>query len=262
MTPTVFKVRSLGLLLFPAGLSFLSLLIATNPVGAAPSEPRVQLDDPEPFVCAQTAFAIDASESTGQEAFSRQITAFATAFRNSRLHRAIERCLPGSLAFTAITWSGPAQQRTCVDWTVVTNAAEGLRAAEAFRSCNYIGGTTDIGHAIGFAMRLLADSPFESLYRIVFVLTNGRTDTGSEAALLDARAEAVRLGITIDGYALLTAVPKGPAPFFVPDAVPLWKYVGEEVVAGPRSFSAHSRPGDDHEGLLRALIEMLRQELY
>jgi len=46
----------------------------------------------------------------------------------------------------------------------------------------------------------------------------------------------------------------------VPDAKPLERYVAEQVSAGPRAFTAHSRPDDDGEAMLRALMEMLRQE--
>ena len=43
-------------------------------------------------------------------------------------------------------------------------------------------------------------------------------------------------------------------------ARPLDRYVADYVIAGPRTFMAHSQPGSDVGALLRALIEMLRQE--
>jgi hypothetical protein len=54
--------------------------------------------------------------------------------------------------------------------------------------------------------------------------------------------------------------PKRPSPFYVPAARPLARYLAEEVSAGPRAFTAYSRPEDDLEALLRALAEILRQE--
>jgi hypothetical protein len=131
---------------------------------------------------------------------------------------------------------------------------------EGLERCRFLGGTTDIGRAVDHGLRLLESSPFVSYYRIVFVLTNGCTDRGAEASLSAARAQAAAAGVTLAAYALLHYQPGGPSPFFVPDAVQLERYVADHVSAGPRALWAFSRPVDDVETLLRALVQMLRQE--
>lgn len=213
-----------------------------------------------PFVCAQVVVAIDGSESTRDGAFRRQIEAFRTAFGSERLYHAIQDCLPGSIALAVMTWSGANQQDLCLDWSVVMHRADGRRLAGHLNSCRYFGGTTDIGRAVDYGLKVLAGSPFASFYRAVLVLTNGRTDHGAEAELSAARTQAAGAAVTLAGYALLRPQPKTGSPFFVPDAISLERYVADRVSAGPRSFTAHSRPGDDPETLLRALREMLRQE--
>jgi hypothetical protein len=92
------------------------------------------------------------------------------------------------------------------------------------------------------------------------LLTNGRTDRGAESSLSAARAKASAAAVTLVGHALLRAEPRSPSPFYVPDANRLEDYVANHVTGGPRAFTVHSRPGDDVEVLLRALVEMLRQE--
>jgi hypothetical protein len=240
------------------GIAALALCGAEASGAAAPAD--VLAEDDLPFVCATVVLAIDGSGSTGDGAFHRQIEAFRAAFGSERLYRAIQDCLPGSVAFAVITWSGADQHDLCLDWSVVTNPDDAQRLAARFESCKYFGGTTDIGRAVDYGLRVLERAPFASYYRSVLVLTNGRTDRGREAILADARAEAAVTAVTLAAYALLPSEPDRRNPFFVPDAVPLESYVAEHVSAGPRAFTAYSRPGDDVEALLRALVEMLRQE--
>jgi hypothetical protein len=231
------------------------VLCAVETIAAAePAEP------PAPFVCAQVVVAIDGSKSTGEGDFHRQIEGLRAAFGGEPLYRAIQDCLPGSTAFAVVTWSGAEQQDLCLNWALVTNLDDGLDLAEQFSTCRYFGGSTDIGRAVDYGLRVLEQSPFASYYRTVLILTNGRTDRGAEASLAAARARAAAAAVTLAGYAFLRPEPIGPAAASRRAARPLDRYVAEQVSAGPRAFTAHSRPGADSEALLRALIEMLRQE--
>jgi hypothetical protein len=233
-------------------------LCALAAVALARAEPSAP---PEiPFVCAQVVLAIDGSKSTGESAFNRQIESLRTAFGKGPLYHAIQDCLPGSVAFAVMTWSGTEQQDLCMDWALVTNGDDGQHVAEQFTRCRYFGGSTDIGRAVVYGLAVLEKSPFASYYRTVLILTNGRTDRGAEASLADARARAATAAVTLAGYALLRPEPTGIAAASRRAARPLDRYVAEHVSAGPRAFTAHSRPGDDPETLLRALIEILRQE--
>ncbi len=240
------------------GIAGLALFGAGGVCAAEPIEPF----DPHdmPFVCAQVVLAIDGSGSTANGAFHRQIDAFQTAFGSEHLYHAIQDCLPGSVAFAVTTWSGPDEQALCLDWSLVLDPDDGRALAQHLESCRYFGGTTDIGRAVDHGLGVLENSPFVSYYRIVFVLTNGRTDRGAEASLAAARAQAAAAGVTLAAYALLHQQPERRNPFFAPDTLRLERYVADEVSAGPRAFTAHARPPDDADTLLRALAEMLRQE--
>lgn len=101
------------------------------------------------------------------------------------------------------TWSGALQQAGCRSWTVIRNGRECALGAFALQRCRYFGGTTDIGAAIEHALRMFEASPYHSFYRVVLLLTNGRTDRGSEARLERARRTAAELGITLVGHALV-----------------------------------------------------------
>ncbi len=213
-----------------------------------------------PFVCAQVVLAIDGSESTRDRAFRRQIESLRAAFGREQLYHAIQDCLPGSVAFAAITWSGVDQQDLCVDWSLVTAPDDGRHLAERFDRCKYFGGSTNIGRAVDYGLQVLDDSPFTSYYRIVFVLTNGRNDHDTDASLSAARAKATASSVTLAGYALLRPQSPDPSPFIKPDPGRLARYVAKQVSAGPRSFTAYSHPPEDIDSVLRALVEMLRQE--
>ena len=240
------------------GIAVLALFGVQASAATEPAEALVATD--APFVCAKVVLAIDGSKSTGDGAFHRQVRAFHAAFGNERLYHAIQDCLPGSVAFAVMTWSGPNQHDLCLDWSIVTGRDDAQRLAGRFERCRYFGGSTDIGRAVDYGLRVLKSSPFASFYRSVLVLTNGRTDRGAEGSLAAARAEAAETAVTLVAYALLPPQPNDPSPFFVPDAIPLESYVADHVSAGPRAFTAHSRPGDDIDALLRALAELLRQE--
>jgi hypothetical protein len=233
-------------------------LYATEATGAAASEDASAPLD-APFVCAQVVLAIDGSASTREGAFHRQIESLRAAFGSESLYRAIQDCLPGSVAFAAITWSGPDAQDLCLDWSLVTNGDEGEHLARHLERCRYFGGSTDIGRAVDYGLRVLERSPFASYYRIVFVLTNGRTDRSADARLAAARAHAAAAAVTVTAYALLRPEPR-PGHLYVASALPLERYVAERVTVGPRAFTAYARPGGDCDALLRALVEMLRQE--
>lgn len=235
------------------------VLYAVEAVGAAARADVPALPE-TPFVCAQVVLAIDGSQSTHESAFHRQIKAFRAAFGSERVYHAIQDCLPGSVAFAVITWSGADQQDLCLDWSPVANRDDGHKLTAHFEGCRYFGGSTDIGRAVDYGLRVLESSPFASYYRIIFILTNGRTDRGADARLAAARARAAAAAVTLAGYALLRPEPKGPSPLLGPVARPLELYVAEYVSAGPRTFTAHSHPEDDVESLLRALMELLRQE--
>jgi hypothetical protein len=240
------------------GIAGLALLGVEASDAAAPAE--VPAENDAPFVCAQVVLAIDGSGSTRDGAFDRQIEAFRAAFGSGRLHRAVQDCLPGSVAFAVITWSGADQHDLCLGWSVVTNRAGGRQIGERFERCKFFGGSTDIGHAVDYGLQVLESSPFASYYRVILLLTNGRTDRGAESRLSTARAKAAAAAVTLVGYALLRPEPPNPSPFFVPDANRLEDYVANQVSAGPRAFTVHSRPSDDVEALLQALVEMLWQE--
>jgi Protein of unknown function (DUF1194) len=238
-----------------AALALCALEAVTVAARADPPSPQET-----PFVCAQVVLAIDGSKSTGDSAFNRQIAGIRAAFDEEPLYHAIQDCLPGSVAFAVITWSGAEQQDLCLNWALVTNVDDGQHVAEQFARCRYLGGSTDIGRAVDYGLRVLERSPLTSYYRTVLILTNGRTDRGAEASLAAARARAAAAAVTLAGYALLSPEPSGPGADPMRAARPLDRYVAEHVIAGPRAFMAHSQPGSDVASLLRALIEMLRQE--
>ncbi|MDX1540108.1 MAG: DUF1194 domain-containing protein [Geminicoccaceae bacterium] len=226
--------------------------------GAVAAEPTLS-SEVDPFVCAQTVIAVDASESTESSAFDRQRQALSDAFRHPRLAAAVQDCLPGSFGVAVLTWAGPGDQRVCAPWTVLRSAEDLAGFAPMIEGCTHQGGTTDIGSAVDAALDLLERSPLMSHYRIVYLLTNGRTNDGAELRLELARQAVERQGVTLAGHALLHRAVFWKAPRTRHD--PFRRWVEIEVTAGPRSFTGASEPGEDAREILNALVRMLRQEL-
>lgn len=229
-------------------------------LGPAAAEPLEEHGPP--FVCADVVVAIDGSESTRERGFERQIRTLEQAFRHADLHRALQDCLPGSIGLALMTWSGPGQQGICLPPHVISNANECALASFKVAQCRYFGGTTDIGAALDRAVDLLDASTHHSFYRVVLLLTNGRTDRGSEERLARARVRAAERGVTVVGHGLirktrgaLAAEPGiGPHPFH--------RYVERHVTTGPRAFTSSSDRTSDAPVVLDTLIRILRQELH
>lgn len=213
-----------------------------------------------PFVCAEIVIAIDASDSTRRGGFRRQTTALDVALRHADLHRAIQDCLPGSIALSMFTWSGPIEQHGCLPWKLILDGRGSALSAFALSSCRYIGGTTDIGAALEHGLDLFARSPFDSHYRTILLLTNGRTDRGAEMRLQAARSRAARLDVSLVGHALVRRA--GSWTSGNPDGQDRFvDYVAKQVTIGPRSFTGSSTIATDIPAIIDTLIGMLRQEL-
>ena len=96
-------------------------------------------------------------------------------------------------------WSGILQQKTVIDWTVISNAETArqfgdhlIEAPRAFEK-----NSTSISAGIDFAMIQFERAPYESRRRIIDVSGDGDNNSGRD--VMAARDEAVAKGVTING---------------------------------------------------------------
>ncbi len=174
--------------------------------------------------------AVDVSRSMDLEEQELQREGFVEAFRSGEIHGAIGRGTLGRIAVTYVEWSGDGQHTVVVPWTLV----DGSEAAAAFSE--RLAGTpigrvfaTSISSAIDFSARLLEESGFEAMRRVIDVSGDGPNNQGRMVTL--ARDAALAKGIVINGLPLMLKRPTGWG-----DIENLDHYYQDCVIGGPGAF--------------------------
>lgn len=172
----------------------------------------------------QLVLAVDASGSVSNDRFILQQHGYSAAFRNPRLLEAIRSGTTRRIAVTMTQWTGYDQQMQVVPWREIRDAASMLEFADAIDEAprQLFGGGTSISGAIDHAVRLFSKSGFVSQRRVIDISGDGANNRGRAAA--DARDDAVRAGIGINGLPILTLEPS------------LDQYYWDHVIGGPGAF--------------------------
>lgn len=192
----------------------LAVLLAAN-VGEPASAQPVDL---------QLVLAVDTSGSVSEARFELQKQGYVAAFRSPLLLKAIGSGTRQSIGVTMVQWTGPALQIQVVPWMLIRDEASMLAFADAIARAprQLFGGGTSISGAIDHAMMLFAKAPFKGTRRVIDVSGDGANNRGRPAS--DARDEAVRAGVSINGLPILVL-----EPF-------LDQYYWTNVVGGPNAF--------------------------
>jgi hypothetical protein len=202
--------------------------------GAARAETPVDL---------QLVLAVDVSGSVNQARFELQRNGYAAAFRNPRVLDAIRAGARGSIAVTMVQWTGPTLHVLVVDWTAVHDEASAAALADTIAAVprQLFRGGTSISGAIDEAMTLLAASPYRGDRRVIDVSGDGANNSGRPAA--DARDEAVKAGIVINGLPILSLEPD------------LDVFYRDNVIGGPGAFVVTAQSFETFaEAILNKLI--------
>jgi hypothetical protein len=206
-------------------------------VGAAiPQTPQTDL---------QLILAVDASGSVNQERFELQKQGYAAAFRNERVVRAIRAGRTASIAVTMAQWTGPSQQVIAVPWTLVNQATAKTFADAIEKSQRQLyGGGTSISGAIDFGVAHMPTSPYKGIKRIIDISGDGSNNRGR--IVTQARDDAVRAGITINGLPILALEPD------------LDKYYFDNVIGGPGAVNV---PAANYDAFAEAIVKKLIIEI-
>jgi hypothetical protein len=191
----------------------------------------------------ELVLAVDASSSISTGEFELQMIGLAEAFRHPAVAEVIETLAPRGIAVALMQWSSETNQVVAVDWTHVASAAGARALAARIEGVPRIvgGGATAIGSAVAFAIALLAANGYAGLRRSIDLSGDGISNQGSTPAKI--RDQAVALGITINGLAILKQDPN------------LDRYYKATVIGGPRAFvMTADRYRDFGPAMLRKLI--------
>lgn len=168
--------------------------------------------------------AVDVSGSVNQMRFEMQKRGYVEAFRNPRILQAIESGPLGRMAVTVAQWTGPTLQVQAVPWMMI----RGKDSIDAFAyqietaPRQLFSGGTSISGAIDYSAELLGRSPFAAPRHVIDVSGDGANNRGRPTT--DARDDAVRAGITINGLPILEVEPD------------LEAFYRNNVIGGPNAF--------------------------
>jgi len=221
------------------GAVFALFVVCALVLGLEPARAQALVD-------LQLVLAVDTSGSVSEERFELQRRGYAQAFRNPRLLEAIRAGARGAIAVTMVQWTGPALQIQVVPWMRVDSAASLAAVAQAIERAprQLFGGGTSISGVIDHALRLFPASGFESTRRIIDVSGDGANNRGRPAQ--DARDDAVRAGVGINGLPILALEPD------------LERYYLLNVIGGPGAFVV---PAQSYEAFAEAVLKKLVTEI-
>ena len=180
-------------------------------------------------------FAADVSRSIDDDEFKLQRQGYAAAVTSPRVLQAIAGGPHRAIAICFIEWSGPEEQLVVADWTVVRDgeSAAGFAATLLHAPRSFVG-RTSISAALDFSRAYFTKSKVTAERRVIDVSGDGTNNSGRP--VLDARAEAIAAGITINGLAIIN---ENPNPGYFAHTQPpegLPAYYRQNVVGGPGGF--------------------------
>jgi hypothetical protein len=133
-----------------------------------------------------------------------------------------------------------------VPWMLIKDEASAHAFASAIDTAprQLFSGGTSISGAIDFAMRLLPGAPFKGFKRVIDVSGDGSNNRGR--LVTDARDDAVRAGVVVNGLPILALEPY------------LDRYYFQNVIGGPGSFMI---PAETYEAFAGAVLRKLILEI-
>ena len=194
----------------------------------------------------QLVLAVDASGSVNQERFELQKQGYAAAFRNPKVLRAIRSGRSQSIVVTMFQWTGPMMQVHAVPWTMIRDQASAAAFADAIEKAprQLFGGGTSISGAIDYGLALMSTSPHAGVKRVIDVSGDGSNNRGRPVT--QARDEAVRAGITINGLPILAL------------ELDLDRYYFDNVIGGPGAVMV---PAANYDAFADAILKKLIIEI-
>lgn len=177
----------------------------------------------------------DVSRSIDDSEFRLEKQGYAAALTDPKVLAAIKGGVAGAIAVAYVEFASSYEVRTVLDWKVIRNEASARgfakRVASAPRS---FWGRTAISAGMDRAMQLIAESGYDTPRRVIDVCGDGTNNAGRE--ITDARDDALKAGIVINGLAIINDHPVSWTFAHVQPPGGLAKYYRENVIGGPGSF--------------------------
>jgi hypothetical protein len=177
----------------------------------------------------------DVSRSIDDTEFKLEKDGYTSAFSDPKVLEAIKGGPAGKIAVSYVEFASSFEVRTVLDWTVIKDreSAETFTRRLAAEPRSFWGRTA-ISAGIDQGVQLLAETGLNAARRVIDVCGDGTNNAGREAA--DARDDAVKAGIVINGLAIINEHPVSWTFAHVQPPGGLANYYRENVTGGPGSF--------------------------
>lgn len=177
----------------------------------------------------------DVSRSIDDSEFKLEKDGYASAFTSKQVIDAIQGGSLGSVAVAYVEFASSFEVRTVLDWSVIHDQASAQAFADKLVAApRSFWGRTAISAGIDRAVQLLAESGFEATRHMIDVCGDGTNNAGRDVS--EARDDALKAGITINGLAIINDHPVSWTYAHVQPPGGLAKYYRENVTGGPASF--------------------------
>ncbi len=202
----------------------------------------------------------DVSRSIDDSEYTLEKQGYVAAFTSQRVLEAIKGGPVGKIAVAYLEFASSFEVRTVLNWTVVRDKGSAQafvdRLSAAPRS---FWGRTSISAGIDQAVQLLAETGLNATRRVIDVCGDGTNNAGREVA--DARDDAVKAGITINGLAIINDHPVSWTFAHVQPPGGLANYYRENVTGGTGSFVLEVHDFSSFgEAMIRKLVDEIAAE--
>jgi len=231
-------------------LLFAALFATLFPVG-----PRAHAAD---GVDVALVLVDDVSGSINDGEFDLQKKGYYAAFTDPKVIAAIRGGPAGQIAVAYVEFASSFQVKTVLDWAVIKNAASARAFAEAMMAApRSFRGHTAIGSGIDEGMRVLGKLAVPADRKVIDVCGDGSNNSGR--AVTEARDDAIKQGVTINGLALAN---ESDVPWLQAHTHPpggLGNYYRGNVTGGEGSFVLEIHSYESFaEAVTRKLLEEIR----
>jgi hypothetical protein len=194
----------------------------------------------------ELVLAVDTSISVSRQEFTLQVAGLARAFRDPRVHAAIQAAGDRGVAISLVQWASHNDQFVAIGWTKIQDPESALRLSDdiAHMPRHFAGYGTAISSALRFCTDLFFGNGFEARRRIIDVSGDGSDNRGPMPS--NRRDVAVSLGITINGLAIRNEEPN------------LEFYYHKHVIGGTGAFVMTA---DDYFDFADAIVVKLVREI-
>ena len=207
--------------------SMAALLLAVGPVPRTPALAQ--------NVDVALVLVSDVSRSIDDREFALEKNGYASALASQAVIDSIQGGSAGRIAIAYIEFAGSVEVRTVLDWTTISDKASaeafGVRLQAAPRS---FWGRTAIGAGVDQAVQLLAETALAPARRVIDVCGDGTSNAGR--AVTEARDDAVKAGIVVNGLAIVNDQPASWTFAHVQPPGGLANYYRNNVTGGAGSF--------------------------